>query len=513
VSIRRGSREQVPDEGSSRSSDETSYRDGESNGDLAPGEVVGEYVIVRRLGEGGFGTVYEAMHPVIGKRAAVKVLHATYSADEAMTSRFVAEARAVNQIRHRNIVDIFSFGDLSDGRHYYVMELLEGVPLDAYIEKRGRLPVEEALPILHAIAKALSAAHEAGIAHRDLKPENVILELDSDGFVHPKLLDFGMAKLLKSGAMQIHKTRSGAPIGSPRYMSPEQCRGVEVDSRTDVYAFGCMAYRMLSGVMPFDASTALELMMAHVSSPPSPPSSHTPELSPLFDEPILRMLEKQPESRPQTLLLAYATLRDAAAKQGRSIDDTRITLDTTFREMAEARRAAAENHSPNFKPRSFARNSKASGSWRRPAIYGAVLAITALLGLHWLLEGRPGSVRTASSSLPVVVTPAAVAALLTANEPAATTSTKAATIQVRIESRPVAAEVYLGPTLLGKTPGPFELPRRDEEITLELRAKGYRSHNVTVRCSQDARLEATLTPKPRRTPGAATPGDLEDPYR
>ncbi|MGC4067733.1 MAG: serine/threonine-protein kinase [Polyangiaceae bacterium] len=315
MSNRRGSREQLPDEVSSNGNEPDR---GESNGDLVPGDVVGEYVVIRRLGEGGFGTVYEAMHPVIGKRAAVKVLHATYSADESMTSRFVAEARAVNQIRHKNIVDIFSFGDLSDGRHYYVMELLEGVPLDAYLEKRGRLPVEEALPILHAIAKALSAAHEAGIAHRDLKPENVILELDSDGFVHPKLLDFGMAKLLKSGAMQIHKTRSGAPIGSPRYMSPEQCRGVEVDSRTDVYAFGCMAYRMLAGVTPFDASTALELMMAHVSSPPSPPSSHTPELSPLFDEPILRMLEKQPDSRPQTLLLAYATLREAATKQGRS---------------------------------------------------------------------------------------------------------------------------------------------------------------------------------------------------
>jgi serine/threonine-protein kinase len=512
VSNRRGSREQLPDEGSSNGN-EPSHRPGESNGELVAGDVVGEYVITRRLGEGGFGTVYEAMHPVIGKRAAVKVLHATYSADEGMTSRFVAEARSVNQIRHKNIVDIFSFGDLSDGRHYYVMELLEGVPLDAYLEKRGRLLVEEALPILHAIAKALSAAHDAGIAHRDLKPENVILELDSDGFVHPKLLDFGMAKLLKSGAMQVHKTRSGAPIGSPRYMSPEQCRGVEVDSRTDVYAFGCMAYRMLSGVTPFDASTALELMMAHVSSPPSPPSSHTPELSPLFDEPILRMLEKQPESRPQTLLLAYATLREAAAKQGRSIDDSRITLDTTFREMAEARRAASENESPQVKPRSVARNAKASGGWRRPAFFGSVLVVTVLFGLPWMLHQRPTAAPGAAAPLLSGVTSASAAELPTFATPNSAPNPAGTTVHVVVESRPVPAEVYLGQTLLGKTPGPFELPRRNDEVTLELRAKGYRSSTVVVRCSQDTRLEATLTPKPRRTPGVATPGDLEDPYR
>ncbi|HMA97477.1 MAG TPA: serine/threonine-protein kinase, partial [Polyangiaceae bacterium] len=280
--------------------------------DLQQGEWVGEYVIVRKLGEGGFGAVYEALHPVIGKRAAVKVLHAQYSSDERVTSRFAAEARAVNQIRNKNIVDIFSFGELADQRQYYVMELLEGVPLDAYIQRAGRLELRETLAILSEIAKALQAAHDAGIAHRDLKPENVFLALDEEGLVHPKILDFGMAKLLSPGALPVHKTRSGTPIGSPRYMSPEQCRGTEVDPRTDVYAFGCMAFHMLSGVPPFDANTALELMMAHVSAPPVPLSSVGPDLGPAIDESLLKMLEKMPENRPQTILEAFEHLRNAA---------------------------------------------------------------------------------------------------------------------------------------------------------------------------------------------------------
>jgi serine/threonine protein kinase len=131
---------------------------------LETGDVVGEYVIQAPLGKGGFGTVYRATHPVIGKQVAIKVLARRYSSDEEMVSRFVAEARAVNQIRHRNIIDIFSFGQLPDGRHYYVMEFLDGAPLDRHLNDHGSLPLDKALPILRAIARALDAAHAKGIA-------------------------------------------------------------------------------------------------------------------------------------------------------------------------------------------------------------------------------------------------------------------------------------------------------------------------------------------------------------
>src|SRR5688500_14886783 len=146
--------------------------------DLHPGDTVGEYRIEEKIGEGGFGAVYRALHPVIGKHGAVKVLGRQFSANAAMVSRFIAEARAVNQIRHRNIVDIFSFGALPDGRQYYIMEMLEGMPFDKYLDKQKRLSLAQALPVLRGVARALDAAHGTGILHRDLKPENVFLMFD-----------------------------------------------------------------------------------------------------------------------------------------------------------------------------------------------------------------------------------------------------------------------------------------------------------------------------------------------
>src|SRR5689334_6769982 len=176
--------------------------------DLEPGQVVGEYQVERKLGQGGFGAVFKGVHPLIGKQVAIKVLSQRFSVDPQMVSRFVSEARAVNQIRHHNIIDIFSFGTLEDGRLYYVMEYLDGEPLDRRIARKGRVALGDAIPILRGIARALDAAHAKGIAHRDLKAENVFLATHPDG-VYPKLLDFGIAKLMTtSDAGLMHKTRT-----------------------------------------------------------------------------------------------------------------------------------------------------------------------------------------------------------------------------------------------------------------------------------------------------------------
>ena len=490
----------------------------ESNGiaqgrELSPGDPVGEYVIVRRLGEGGFGTVYEAYHPIIGKRAAVKVLHAHYSANESITSRFIAEARAVNQIRHKNIVDIFSFGDLSDGRHYYVMELLEGAPLDAYLERRGQLPVEQALPILHAIAKALGAAHEANILHRDLKPENVFLELDGEGVIDPKLLDFGMAKLLQSGSAPIHRTRSNAPIGSPRYMSPEQCRGLEVDGRTDIYAFGCIAYRMLTGRLPFDAGTALELLMAHVSTPPVPPSHHCPELGTEFDEPLLRLLEKRPEARPQTLSLAYDSLLKAAEKQGFKLEDPRVVLDESFAELVRARQVDHPTPSPTPQHSGVGRARKVAAKRRSWVIgLGVSVAVTVVVGFTLSRQSRNATLTRFTSE----ETPKSAQIQSAITTPVTTLTGRqippAPSVSITVLSQPSNADAYLGSRRLGTTPGPFELSRSDEPVTLTVQAKGHVPTTVIVRPTQDSRYEVTLPKRLRRTPSHSTPGDLEDPY-
>lgn len=483
-----------------------------SSTDLEPGQWVGEYVVTRKLGEGGFGAVYEALHPVIGKRAAVKVLHAQYSSDERVASRFAAEARAVNQIRHKSIVDIFSFGELSDGRQYYVMELLEGVPLDVYLEHAQRLDLSEALTILSEIARALQAAHEAGIAHRDLKPENVFLELDPEGMVHPKILDFGMAKLLAPGALPVHKTRSGTPIGSPRYMSPEQCRGAEVDPRTDVYAFGCMAFRMLAGVPPFDASTALELMMAHVSAPPVPLSSMGPDHGPAVDECLLKMLEKVPENRPQTITDAFNALRHAAtASDPEFALPAGIEASPLLRRLASDRaQATSESIDISKLKRTPTKSQDAtlggSRSWAWP------VASIALAGILFLALNN----YTAHRSAPLPSPPAQQSAhtaieATTALAELPPTATPAATVAVTVNTQPPRAELYLNEKRIGTSPGPVLLPLSDEAISLQVRASGFHAQSVTFIPKGDQTLRVVMVPLKFRASGN-TPRDLENPY-
>ncbi len=305
--------------------------------ELAPGYQVGEYTIETKIGEGGFGTVFKAIHPLIGKEVAIKVLHRRYSAQPEMVSRFVSEARTANQIRQRHIIDIFAFGQLEDGRHYYVMDYLEGKSLEDHLKDSGPMTLAEALPILRALARALDAVHAKGIVHRDLKPENVFLATDDDGDVEPKLLDFGVAKLLaEEGGRQMHKTRTGAPIGTPQYMSPEQCRNRDVDHRTDIYSFGIMTYRMLSGVLPFDGEEYMDVLLAQMEQQARPPSLIMPTLTVAIDQAIAWMMRKDPKQRPPTVFDAVMNLEEAARSAGFEIPrSTRFS--TPYHAQADSR--------------------------------------------------------------------------------------------------------------------------------------------------------------------------------
>ncbi len=287
--------------------------------ELAEGQMVGEYRISHKLGEGSFGSVYRAVHPLIGKTAAIKVLNRQYSSSPPMVSRFIAEARAVNQIRHRNIIDIFSFGALEDGRQFYVMELLDGMTCDAYLAQQGRLKPEQAIAILRGVARALDAAHGAGIIHRDLKPENIFLVFDEDVGIFPKLLDFGIAKLMGDTALPGFKTRTGTPMGTPDYMSPEQCRGKNVDYRTDIYSFGALVYKMLTGSVPFQGEDVMEILMKHLNEKARPLSELCPDLPDALNAPVLAMLEKEPNARPSSAGAAMDALIKAAGDAGISV--------------------------------------------------------------------------------------------------------------------------------------------------------------------------------------------------
>ncbi len=275
---------------------------------LAEGETVGEYLVERKLGAGTFGTVYLARHPTIHKRACVKVLRGSFASDPNVVSRFVTEARAVNEIGHPNIIDIFGFGETADGRPYFLMEYVDGEPLDALLRREGPLGLDDARAILTGVARALDAAHQRSIVHRDLKPANVMVTRDGAGRPFAKLLDFGIAKLLEPHRPSAHRTAAGVTMGTPAYMSPEQVLGREVDHTADVYSFGVLAYEVLTGVRPFAGASAFEIMVKHAKEPPVPPSRHAPGLAGPIERWILEMLQKEPGRRPQSLGEGLAVL-------------------------------------------------------------------------------------------------------------------------------------------------------------------------------------------------------------
>jgi len=279
--------------------------------ELQPGTTVGEYTIESKLGQGGMASVYAGVQPVIGKKVAVKVMSRQLCLDPVQVERFVQEARAVNQIGHPNIVDVFAFGALPDGRSYFVMEWLQGETLAARL-RRGPLTVPEAVAMLFQICDGLAAAHDKGIVHRDLKPENIFLVPVRNRRMLVKLLDFGIAKLLGRRDARVDRTADGATPGTPGYMSPEQARGKDVDHRSDIYALGVCAFEMLCARVPFIGSEAIDVLYQHVHATPPAPSTLRPDIPLQLERLVLQMLEKRADRRPTIPVIEerLADLRD-----------------------------------------------------------------------------------------------------------------------------------------------------------------------------------------------------------
>ncbi len=262
------------------------------------GSTLLNYRIVSQLGAGGLGTVFLGEHTIIGRKAALKVLNAAVSHDEAMVQRFIAEARSVNTIRHPNIVDVTDYGQ-SNGSFVIVMELLEGETVGQRLEKVDRLEEHHVISMLTQAASALGAAHERGIVHRDLKPENLFLTSYPDYPDFLKVLDFGIAKLL--GASTGPKTTPGMIIGTPAYMSPEQVLGDEgLDARSDIYSIGLVAYRMLTGRLPFEGNV-MQLMQGHLNGTVTPLRAHVASLSEAIEAVVMKCLARQPDARFQSM--------------------------------------------------------------------------------------------------------------------------------------------------------------------------------------------------------------------
>lgn len=258
--------------------------------------IEGRYRLDAKIGVGGMGAVYRATRLMIGDEVAVKILH-TEQGDSNAAQRFRREAQAAARLKHPNAVDIYDFGITADGLQYLVMEFVDGESLRKIIKERGPFACSDAAPIISKVCDALGEAHRHNIVHRDIKPDNIMIN-SLGGGPTVKVLDFGIAKLRDDSSSTL--TQTGNLLGTPHYMSPEQCLGEELDGRSDIYSLGVVLYEMLCGRVPFNSPVSTAVVIQHVNQAPPPLRTLNPSIPPAVEAVVLRTLEKTREGRPQS---------------------------------------------------------------------------------------------------------------------------------------------------------------------------------------------------------------------
>jgi tetratricopeptide (TPR) repeat protein/predicted Ser/Thr protein kinase len=279
--------------------------------------IAGRYEVVRQLGKGGMGAVYQARQISMDRMVALKLIHPQVASSAEAIERFHREMQATSRIEHPNTIQVFDYGEAEDGQLFLAMEFLDGRPLSKLLSESGPLPLLRLIHIAEQIVRALGAAHQRGIVHRDLKPDNVMLleRYGEPDFV--KVLDFGIARFLEGDTRM---TAEGALIGTPLYMSAEQAQGQAVDHRTDFYSLGVMLYEMALGKLPFNGPTMASLLVAHAHDAPPAPSTVAPGLLPApLEALILKLLSKSPDERPGT---AAELLHELDACRGNDVAKT-----------------------------------------------------------------------------------------------------------------------------------------------------------------------------------------------
>lgn len=268
---------------------------------LKPGTYLqNRYEILERIGSGGMSVVYKAQCHTLNRMVAIKVLKEEFAFDEGFVSKFKMEAQAAARLSHPNIVSVYDVVD-EDVLHYIVMELIEGITLKNYIEKKEHLESKEAIGIAIQVAQGIWAAHDQHIIHRDIKPQNMIIS--RDGKV--KVADFGIARAVST------QTMNATAVGSVHYISPEQAKGGYCDERSDIYSFGITMYEMVTGRVPFEGDNTVAVALAHLEEPVTPPREYVPEMSPALEQIILKCTQKRPERRYAHVSEVIANLRTA----------------------------------------------------------------------------------------------------------------------------------------------------------------------------------------------------------
>jgi serine/threonine-protein kinase len=310
------------------------------------------YRIVRKLGEGGMGAVYQAEHALIEKRLALKVLSPELAHRPELVARFLQEAKAASRIGHENVVDISDFGQSPEGLVYVAMEYLEGRDLGQLLRTEGALRWPRVRPILMQIAKALRAAHEHGIIHRDLKPGNVFLVHREGRPDHVKVLDFGVAASVDEGGDPPGRTQAGMIFGAAEYMAPEQAQGQPLDHRVDVYALGCLMYQLLTGSVPFAADNVMGVLSKHAHEPVEPPRWRNPRMAiaPDVEAVCLRALEKERDNRWQDMDQLYRAFGQAGGEPFEASGVYTPSPSVRFPNLAQATPAPVRKPRPEVTP-------------------------------------------------------------------------------------------------------------------------------------------------------------------
>jgi serine/threonine-protein kinase len=459
-------------------------------------QTIGNYRVSRLLGEGGMGVVYLAQHPVIGRKVAIKLLHVALARDQDIVSRFFNEARAIHMIAHANIVEILDFGQTTDGQPYFIMEFLEGEALSDAVA-RGPMTPEEVEAIGVQMCRALWAAHAKGIVHRDLKPHNVQLVPRPEGTPLVKILDFGVAKILASpdGAQSV-KTRTGSLMGTPLYMSPEQCKGAgTLDHRTDIYSLGVMLFEMLAGRPPFVAEGVGELFAKHMLEEAPPLLDFAPHTPPHMAAAIMKCLQKEPRDRFQSMdefrkaLVGEVKLAPAPARST-AIRSPAVSGTQTLSPKTSTTLSSASSEMDDAMTPPSGRNWKVMAALGVAAAIGGV-ALLVVPRSHDRPAPAPQAALPAPAPLPVAPPP-----------PAAPASK---TVTLRFEAEPSGAHVFAKKDGkdLGEIPLELQVPKGAEPSAYLFRLAGYREVALSAKPNADRTLHVSLEKLPVAAPTAS----------
>lgn len=486
------------------------------------GQTIGNYKVVEQIGEGGMGVVFMAEHPVIGRKVAIKLLHASFAHDPETVARFFNEARAIHMIRHHNIVEILDFGQTTDGQPYFTMELLSGQSLAARIEE-GPVPAAEAVAIVSQICDALQAAHDKNVIHRDLKPHNVYL-VGADKPPEVKILDFGVAKMTsgwgetsESGGRSV-KTRTGSLMGTPLYMSPEQCRGSgRLDHRTDIYSLAVILFEMISGRPPFVAEGVGELFAKHMLEAPPSLATLIPDTPPHIVRAVARALSKDiddrfPDMKTMRAALNTPDAEETAADRDRDRDHDGSDLGLPALATAPGRGETASSmpvaQSTTFSSAASELDASLEDALQPPrsrkGLVLAGLATLAVVAGGVVISRRPDPSPALTQKAPAPAAAVPGTGVSPSGPPASTASTKvlapAGIATIRIDATPATSHLFSKPRGsllaedLGMVPVTLELPRADPPIEYLLRADGHKERVVRVDPARDRALRFTLEP-------------------